>query len=73
LWSNEKDLVFSPFGGIGSEGYMALKCDRRFLGVELKQSYFEVGCANLAAAETSGKKQYTMDLWIEEQKVVDGK
>ncbi len=51
LWSNPGDLVFSPFAGIGSEGYMALKLGRRFAGVELKDSYFETACRNLAAAE----------------------
>jgi hypothetical protein len=39
LWSNPGDLVFSPFMGIGSEGYEALRAGRRFLGVELKPSY----------------------------------
>jgi hypothetical protein len=41
LWSNPGDLVFSPFAGIGSEGYVAVKLARRFLGVELKRSYFD--------------------------------
>jgi hypothetical protein len=36
LWSNPGDLVFSPFAGIGSEGVGALRCDRRFVGVELE-------------------------------------
>ncbi|GLK78008.1 hypothetical protein GCM10008171_32620 [Methylopila jiangsuensis] len=40
LWSNEGDTVLSPFMGIGSEGYMALRARRRFIGVELKPSYF---------------------------------
>lgn len=51
LWSNPGDLVFSPFVGIGSEGYMALKLGRRFVGVELKPSYFKTACRNLEAAE----------------------
>jgi DNA modification methylase len=51
LWSNPGDLVFSPFAGIGSEGYVALKNGRRFVGVELKPSYFETACRNLAEAE----------------------
>ncbi len=51
LWSNPDDLVFSPFAGIGSEGYMALRLGRRFAGVELKDSYFETACRNLATAE----------------------
>ncbi len=41
LWSNPCDTVLSPFMGIGSEGYQALKFDRRFVGIELKQSYWK--------------------------------
>jgi len=51
LWSNPGDLVFSPFTGIGSEGYQALKMDRRFLGIELKEQYFNVALSNLKLAE----------------------
>lgn len=40
LWSNPDDLVYSPFTGIGSEGYVALKLGRRFVGGELKESYW---------------------------------
>ncbi len=47
LWSNPGDLVYSPFAGIGSEGYGALRLGRRFVGSELKRSYFEAACANL--------------------------
>ena len=47
LWSNPGDIVFSPFAGIGSEGYQALKMDRKFHGIELKQSYFEQAVKNL--------------------------
>jgi superfamily II DNA or RNA helicase len=41
LWSSPGDLVFSPFTGIGSEGHVALRMGRRFIGSELKKSYFE--------------------------------
>lgn len=51
LWSNPGDVVLSPFMGIGSEGFVALKQRRRFVGVELKDSYFRVAAKNLAAAE----------------------
>ena len=51
LWSNPGDIVLSPFAGIGSEGYVAIEMDRRFLGIELKQSYYEQSVANLRAAE----------------------
>lgn len=50
LWSNPGDIVFSPFAGIGSEGYQAIKMGRRFVGVELKESYFNIAVKNLAAA-----------------------
>lgn len=51
LWSNPGDLVLSPFGGIGSEGYQAVKMGRDYVGIELKPSYFREACRNLAAAE----------------------
>jgi len=50
LWSREDDLVLSPFAGIGSEGFEAIKAGRRFLGVELKRAYFEQAKRNLAVA-----------------------
>jgi DNA modification methylase len=50
LWSNPGDLVLSPFAGIGSEGHSSLQMDRRFLGFELKKSYFDTACANLERA-----------------------
>lgn len=52
LWSNPGDLVLSPFAGIGSEGYQAIKMGRRFFGVELKPSYYEWAIKNLRAAES---------------------
>lgn len=51
LWSNPGDLVFSPFAGIGSEGYVALQMGRRFVGAELKRSYFDVAVKNLNSAK----------------------
>jgi len=59
LWSNPDDLVYSPFTGIGSEGFEALKLGRRFVGSELKRSYFEQACANLAAAKSQGELKLT--------------
>ena len=53
LWSNPGDVVLSPFAGIGSEGYVALKEGRRFAGFELKRSYFKQACRNLESAEAS--------------------
>lgn len=47
LWSNPDELVCSPFAGIGSEGYVALKQGRRFVGCELKASYWATAVENL--------------------------
>lgn len=51
LWSQKGDLVFSPFTGIGSEGYMAVKMGRKFIGTELKPSYYELACLNIEDAK----------------------
>ena len=51
LWSNPGELVVSPFAGIGSEGYEAIRLGRRFYGVELKPQYWQVACRNLRTAE----------------------
>lgn len=50
LWTLPDDLVFSPFTGIGSEGYVAIQKGRRFLGSELKRSYFDLAVKNLEMA-----------------------
>jgi DNA modification methylase len=50
LWSNPGDLVFSPFTGIGSEGYVSIEMGRRFVGAELKPSYWELAKRNLSEA-----------------------
>lgn len=50
IWSNPGDLIYSPFVGIGSEGYVALKLNRRFVGGELKISYYRNAIRNLQAA-----------------------
>ncbi len=54
LWSNPGDVVLSPFMGIGSEGYMALRSGRRFVGVELKPEYFDQAVVNLRDASSTG-------------------
>lgn len=51
LWSNPGDLVCSPFAGIGSEGYEAIRLGRRYVGIELKPSYAETAVKNLMTAE----------------------
>lgn len=58
LWTNPGDVVLSPFAGIGSEGYVSLQMNRRFVGVELKRSYYEQAVKNLARANSG-----TMDLF----------
>lgn len=50
LWTNKGDTVFSPFTGIGSEGYVALQMGRKFVGTELKESYYRQAAANLEDA-----------------------
>lgn len=51
LWSNRGDTVLSPFMGIGSEGVCAVKLRRKFIGVELKGSYFDTARKNLVIAQ----------------------
>ena len=59
LWTMPGDVVLSPFTGIGSEGFVAVEMGRKFVGAELKQSYFEQAARNLAAAE----QKQTQDLF----------
>jgi hypothetical protein len=47
LWSNPGETVLSPFAGIGSEVYSAVKLGRRGLGIELKPSYWQTAVRNL--------------------------
>lgn len=51
LWSNPGETVLSPFAGIGSEGYVAVQHGRRFVGCELKPSYWQTAVKNLQRAE----------------------
>ena len=57
LWSIPGDVVWTPFMGIGSEVYMALKMGRKAIGAELKPSYFDLALRNIAQAE---KTQYSL-------------
>jgi DNA modification methylase len=50
LWTNPGETVLSPFAGIGSEGYVSLQLSRRFVGVELKESYYRQAAQNLRNA-----------------------
>lgn len=51
LWTNPGDVVLSPFAGIGSEGYESIRLGRRFIGIELKPSYYEQAVKNLRSIE----------------------
>ncbi len=53
LWTNPGDVVLSPFAGIGSEGYVSIQAGRRFIGVELKASYYRQAAENLRTAMVS--------------------
>lgn len=61
MWSNPNDIVLSPFAGIGSEGYQALKMGRKFIGIELKDSYYNQAIRNLANAENTMVEDTLMD------------
>lgn len=61
LWSNPGDVVLSPFMGIGSEGFCAMKLKRKFIGVELKESYFRQACRNIDAAEKSAESLFDFE------------
>jgi len=62
LWSNSGETVLSPFAGIGSEGVMALKHGRRFVGCELKPSYWQTAAANIAAVVADRNRASLFDL-----------
>ena len=62
LWSNPGELVCDPFAGIGSTGYVALKHARRFVGCELKQSYYEAACKNIRRALASKAQHSLFDM-----------
>ena len=67
LWSNPGDLVFSPFTGIGSEGVVALNMGRKFIGSELKKSYFDIASRNLAECNKTKNQESLFDLEVEEE------
>lgn len=58
LWTNKGDVVFSPFTGIGSEGYCAVKMGRRFVGTELKAQYWSLACQNIDDAKQEGTQDF---------------
>ncbi len=62
LWSNANDIVLSPFMGIGSEGFMSIKTGRRFVGIELKESYFNQAVKNLNRACNEVNKKHLFEV-----------
>lgn len=57
LWSNPGETVFSPFAGIGSEGYVSILHGRKFIGIELKALYAKCAAGNLRDAEAESKRE----------------
>ena len=69
LWTKPGDVVLSPFAGIGSEGFEAVKAGRKFIGMELKESYYKQACKNLKRAEHEAQKPPQASLFtFEEEK-----
>lgn len=62
LWTNPGDVVLTPFGGIGSEAYVALKAGRRAIAVELKASYYQAMVKNLETAVAERSQATLFDL-----------
>lgn len=60
LYSNPGETILTPFMGIGSEAYQAIRFGRKAIGIELKESYFKIAVKNLQDAEMKYK---TMDLF----------
>lgn len=50
LWTNKGEIVLSPFAGVGSEGYESVREGRKFIGIELKESYYKQAIKNLNQA-----------------------
>jgi len=65
MWTNPGDLVLSPFMGIGSEGFVSVKQGRRFVGAELKQSYYKQAVLNLQRAEREKAQPALWDMFDE--------
>jgi DNA modification methylase/superfamily II DNA or RNA helicase len=66
LYSNPGEVVLTPFMGIGSEAYQALKFGRKAIGIELKESYFKVAVKNLESVERENK-EVDLFAWAESQ------
>lgn len=62
LWSNPGETVLTPFMGVGSEVYSAVRAGRRGVGIELKPSYYRQAVRNVAAAETLEADQHELEV-----------
>jgi DNA modification methylase len=71
LWTNPGDVVWSPFAGIGSEGFVALEMGRKFLGSELKKSYYNQACRNLDRALASNAGLFAEQEEVSEEELND--
>ncbi len=60
LYSNENEVVFSPFGGIGSEGFQAITMNRKSISIELKESYFKLNAKNHRDVDNEKKSTLTL-------------
>ena len=69
LWSNPGDVVLDPFNGIGSSGHVALEMGRKYVGIELKESYFEASKINLVRAEMNQRSQLPLMQLLEESAI----
>jgi hypothetical protein len=67
LWSNEGDTVLTPFMGVGSEVYSAVRLGRRGVGIELKETYFRQAVKNLEAVDRESVKESTLFDWAAQQ------
>ena len=66
LYSNPGETILTPFGGIGSEAYQAIRYNRKAILIELKKSYYDIAVKNLMKAEAD--KGMTLFQWADKQK-----
>jgi DNA modification methylase len=60
LWSGPGEHILSPFMGIGSEGVIAMKLNRKFTGIELKEEYFRMAANHISEADSNRGRQVSM-------------
>lgn len=60
LWTNPGDIVLDPFNGISSTGYVCIKRKRKYIGFELKESYFNASITNLKNADIEFNQQLNL-------------